>query len=62
LYYSIYKTLTKSYAYDCDYTCRISNGLNISAFASNVGIKETRDIAQSCMDSSSSLGVIFEHE
>ena len=39
LYYTIYKSLTKSYVYDIDYTCRVSNGLNINAFYTTNGVK-----------------------
>ena len=62
MYYTIYKSMTKYFAYDIDYTCRVSNGMNIMSFCTPNGVKEVRDVSMGCMDPSHSLAVLFEHE
>jgi len=59
LYYTVYKSLAKSFAYDINYTCRVSNGMNIVSFYTPTGSKEARDVSLGCMDPSHSLAVIF---
>ena len=62
LHFTIYKTLTKEYAYDVDFTCRISNGLSIQRFITADGVHEERDVSLGCFDSNQSVAVIYNHE
>lgn len=54
--------MTKEYAYDVDFTCRISNGLSVSKFVTSDGIHEERDVSLGCFDTSHSIAAIFSHE
>lgn len=61
MYYTIFKSLSKPFAYDIDYTCRVSNGMNIMSFCTANGIREVRDVSMGCMDTGHGLAVMFEH-
>ena len=51
--------MLKSYAYDVDFTVRVSNGLNICGYGINGEYREARDINLSIMDPASSFTVVF---
>jgi hypothetical protein len=62
LYYSIFHTLTKACYYDVDFTCRASNGLTVLRFGAPDGLRETRDVGLSIVDSTSAFTVELDQE
>lgn len=45
-----------------DFTCRTSNGLNVVRYGVPDGLRESRDVAMSVVDATSSFTVEFEQE
>lgn len=48
--------------YDVDFTCRVSNGLMVTRYGASDGLRESRDVGLSVVDSTSSFTVEIDQE
>lgn len=59
-HYALFRNLTRSYAFDCIMTLRLSNGLVLYDYYTGNGKTSVRDLELSTIDADKSLAIAFK--